>query len=239
MRLVWFAGLTLGALPACSEPDTEAVPAEVHWMEWPAEVVAAAPFTVRVVGSAVACGRRFRLKVPVARDESAVTFEPYYLVDGRSNICVLQEPDRSASSIIDLGYFDTRAPVPGLAAEYPRTYELRAAASVYSSVAHAAEALPVRTFGQVTVRMSGADGSRTNAGGFVYTARDPAGCLRVIPNFLYPGYLLENPPDTSSSWYGFVRGYLYEPAAPVCGEARVFHLVTRNQTTQGAQSTSR
>ncbi|MGH7568838.1 MAG: hypothetical protein ACREL9_07700 [Gemmatimonadales bacterium] len=228
MRLVWSAWLALAVLPACSEPDIEAVPAQVHWMEWPAEVLAGAPFTVRVVGSALGCGRRFRLKVPVARDQSAVTFEPYYLVDGRTDICILEERARPAPDIIDLGYFDTRAPVPGLAAEYPRTYELRAAASIYATLDLEAEPLPVRTFGQVTVRVTGADGSRTNAGGFVYTVRDPAGCLRIVPNFLYPGYLLENPPDTSSSWYGFVRGYLYEPAAPVCGEARVFHLVSRN-----------
>jgi len=38
---------------------------------------------------------------------------------------------------------------------------------------------------------------------------------------------VENPPDTTTFWSAFVQGYLYAPAAPVCGEKRVFHLVAR------------
>ena len=50
MRAVSFACLALAPLAACTEPDSEIVSAEVTWMEWPAEVLAATPFTVRFVG---------------------------------------------------------------------------------------------------------------------------------------------------------------------------------------------
>src|SRR6266566_2765930 len=53
--------------------------------------------------------------------------------------------------------------------------------------------------------------------------------VALSPYGVYPGYVIENPPaDTAEYWFGFVRGYIYEPAAPVCGEAKVFHLVTRD-----------
>jgi hypothetical protein len=37
---------------------------------------------------------------------------------------------------------------------------------------------------------------------------------------------LENPPDTTRYWWGFVRGYIQPVAA--CGAFRTFHLVSRN-----------
>ena len=53
--------------------------------------------------------------------------------------------------------------------------------------------------------------------------------MLIKPTGLYkPGaaMALENPPDTSSSWYGFVRGEIQPVAA--CGAFRTFHLVSRN-----------
>jgi hypothetical protein len=31
-----------------------------------------------------------------------------------------------------------------------------------------------------------------------------------------------------TAFYAFVTGYLYDAPAPICGESKVFHLVTRN-----------
>jgi hypothetical protein len=50
----------------------------------------------------------------------------------------------------------------------------------------------------------------------------------VQPYGLYPGYVLENSSDTAQYWTAFVRGYIYEPAAPVCGKTKVFHLLSQN-----------
>jgi hypothetical protein len=229
MRLLPVLGCAL-ALAACSEPDTRAIPVEVQWAEWPAEVLAATPFTVRLLGYGPGCYARQELRVPVRVDQSAVTFEPYFLVnDDGQDICLprLDLLPAGASPIpIDVGYYDTRAPVPGLAAQYPRTYEIRASAAVYA--APRLEALPVRMFGEVTVRSDSASGARTNAAGNVYAWRDSLGCVRLVPPFTSPGIVIENPPaDTASWWSGFVRGYLYDRAASICGDRRVFHLVTR------------
>ena len=42
------------------------------------------------------------------------------------------------------------------------------------------------------------------------------------------GYLLEDQADTTGLMNAFVRGYIHHAAAPVCGETRVFHLLSRN-----------
>jgi len=88
------------------------------------------------------------------------------------------------------------------------------------------------TFGEVIVRPTLPSPSLVrNAAGAVTAQRDSTGCLRIRPSgLLGPGgaIVVENPPDTSTQWWGSVRGYIYQPAAPVCGEPRVFHLVTRN-----------
>jgi len=70
-----------------------------------------------------------------------------------------------------------------------------------------------------------------NAAGFVIAQRDSAGCTRIRPSGLSnpsAAVVVENPADTTAQWYGFVRGYIYQPAAAVCGAATVFHLVARN-----------
>ncbi len=118
--------------------------------------------------------------------------------------------------------------MPGLAAQYPRSYEIRAASDV-SALRALAAGLPIRTFGEITVRSDTANAARANAGGLVFAYRDSTGCVEITPAGIYQGYVLENPPaDTASYWSAFVHGYLYKPAAPLCGASRVFHLVTRN-----------
>jgi hypothetical protein len=73
------------------------------------------------------------------------------------------------------------------------------------------------------------ENGRINAGGRAYASRDSLGCVTLFPFGLYPGYVVENPPaDTAQYWSGFVRGYIYEPVAPVCGESKAFHLVSVN-----------
>ena len=81
---------------------------------------------------------------------------------------------------------------------------------------------------RITVRSASIDTDRVNAGGLAYAARDSIGCVTLQPYPVYPGYVIENPPDTAQYWSGFVRGYLYKPAAAVCGATTVFHLVSRN-----------
>lgn len=228
-------GLAAGALAlaACTDSNLQVVPVEVTWMEWPAEVLPATAFNVRLMGYGPGCYRSVELRVPVAVDRSAVSFEPYFLVDGTDPEVLCAEPvaePRVATIPIDVGYYDTRRQVDGLTADYPRTYEMRAAATVYAQYAPGAsgEALPVRTFGQVMVRSDAALTPPLNVGGNVYLYRDSLACARAVPVFLYPGYVIENPPADTAAWFGFVRGYLYTPPQPVCGETRVLKVVTWN-----------
>ncbi len=232
MRPASFVLWLVVAVVACSsEPDTRIEAAQVSWMEWPAEVLAATPFTVRLVGYSVSCVEVAKFVTAPTVDQSAVTFEPYFLLTGRPVVCPLDGTRQSAvrtPTISIAPFFDTRAAVPGLDAQVPRTYEIRAGTDVSVPAARESQ-LPIRTFGEVTVRSAGVVTERLNAGGLVYTSRDSLGCVTLFPYAIYPGYVIENPPaDTAQYWSGFVRGYIYEPAAQVCGESKVFHLVTRN-----------
>jgi len=228
MRRALCAILSLGVV-ACSEPDLDVEPSVVSWMEWPEEVPVATPFSVHLTTSTAGCGVRGTVQLPVSVSNSAVTFEPVFLVEGRDNVvCVARAME---AAVVGPGYKDTTAVVPGLPAQYPRSYEMRATASVYvPQSVQAGTSLPVRTFGQVIVRQTVPPGGRTNVGGQAFATPQPSGCVRLRPlgRFDLPGggYVLENPPNASSYWFGFVRGYVYEPATPVCGESRVFHLVS-------------
>jgi hypothetical protein len=229
MRPALFACVSLAAFAACSEPDGDIIAAEVNWMEWPAEVLASEPFSVRLIGYAVSCREVLHFDPGATVDASAITFEPFFLVSRNLGPCPLYERRitlGSRSPIIP-PFFDTRAPVSGLTPPAPRSYEIRGAADVSTDVG-SPRSLPVRTFGEVTVRSVGADPSRTNVGGMVYTYRDTTGCLVIAPFGIGNGYVVENPPDTTTYWSAFVRGYLHKPAASVCGAREVFHLVSRN-----------
>lgn len=221
----------LFALPvvACSEPETRFEPAQVTWMEWPAEVSTATPFTVRLVGPGMYCVRVLRFVTAPKVDQSAVTFEPYFLLDGPPRACypaASAAPEDPAFLVPFEAVFDTVTGVPGLAAEASRTYEMRAGTNV--SARNFLAGYPIRTFGDVVVSTAQVENGRINAGGLATATRDSLGCVTLRPYGLHPGYLVENPPADTTPGYAFVRGYVYEPAAPVCGQARVFHLVTRN-----------
>jgi len=187
-------------------------------MDWPAEVNAGQTFRARLVVSNV-CALDAQFRAGASADQSAVTFAPSFLVSNDQIACLL------ATIAID-----TAGTAPGLAAASARTYEMRASTLAFAFNAEGAKGLPVGTYGEVTVRPSGADRSRRNAGGYATLDTDSLGCVRVRPAGLYrpaAALVLENQPDTVGVSSAFVRGYIYDAPAPVCGETRVFHLVSR------------
>lgn len=230
MRLPSFVLLLAVSVSACSEPDSRIEPAQVGWMEWPAEVSVTTPFSARLIGYNPSCAQVLKFVTAPTVDQSAVTFEPYFLITGQPNYCRLDVagsgPLDTASIRLVAQFFDTKADVPGLEAEFSRTYEMRAGTTV--STRNFLAGFPIRTFGDITVRTAQVENGRTNAGGTAYASRDSLGCVSLHPFGFYPGYVIENPPaDTAQYWSAFVRGYIYDAPAPVCGESKVFHLVTR------------
>jgi hypothetical protein len=214
MRHALFVALSGAILAGCG-PDLRAVPLGVSWLEWPAEVRASEPFDVRMSGYLPACGSHF---VPAYHaDLSAVSFEPYALVP-QPPPCV-----NIAALHVAPPVFAETITVSSLEAAAPRTYEMRAATHT------SAVDMVIRTFGDIVVRPDSIQMRRFNAVGHAFAARDQAGCLRIYPVAGYStGYAIENPPDTTSNWSAFVRGYVVTGATPVCGDSTVFHLVTRN-----------
>jgi len=196
-------------------------------MEWPAEVAPAAPFRTRLVVT-WGCGAA-GFKPGGSVDQSAVTFAPYFVQEGL--ICPLAE----RTLTLDIfGSLDTAAAIGGLQADFSRTYEMRAASSAYApELGLNADPVPIRTFGDILVRMPPDPGlaGRKNAAGRAYMVQDSLGCLRLQPLGLFvarSAIVIENPSDTTTYFPRFVRGYIYDLAAPLCGETRVFHLVTVN-----------
>lgn len=224
MRSIVLVALSLGVLVACQPNNTKVNPVNVQWMDWPAEVNAGQAFRTRLVVWGV-CASNPRFRPGASADESAVTFSPYFLVDDDNVLCL-----GASTAPLLIVAIDTAGTAPGLSAMLPRTYEMRGSA-VYSINEAVFNSLPVRTFGDVTVRPSGADASRRNAAGTVSAERDAQHCARVRPIGLYgsaAALVLEDQADTVGLSYVFVRGYIHDAPAPVCGETRVFHLVTRN-----------
>jgi hypothetical protein len=227
MRPAAFATLCLGLFVAC-EPDTTDTtidPVTVQWMDWPAEVNAGQPFRTRLVVWNV-CALEPQFRAGASADQSAVTFAPYFLVSKAQIECLTE---RTPTLLVVIA-IDTAGTAPGLAAPSARTYEMRGSTM---DVAYTAGAppLPVGTYGDVTVRPSGADPSRRNAGGYATLETDSLGCVRLRPTGLYsPGaaLVLEDQADTAGISFAFVKGYIHDAATPVCGETKVFHLVSRN-----------
>jgi hypothetical protein len=152
-------------------------------------------------------------------------FAPYFTYESEA-YCYARESEAPFVAVV----LDTAGTAPGLAAEFARTYEMRAAASVYARSENVLQSFPVRTFGVVTVRPSGAAPSRRNGAGYISIETDIEGCVRVRPAGIYApsaGLPLEDQADTVGVSGAFVRGYIYEATVPVCGETTVFHLVTR------------
>jgi hypothetical protein len=218
MRAAVFATLCLSLLAACGL-DSKIDPVTVQWMDWPAEVNAGQPFRTRLVVWNV-CALDARFRAGVSADQSAVTFAPYFLVSNDKIECLL--------AVIAI---DTAGTAPGLAAPSARTYEMRASTMDLAFGVASAQAIPVGTYGEVTVRPTGADPSQRNAAGYAIVDTDSLGCVRLRPAGLYnpdAALVLEDQADTTGLAHAFVRGYIHDVVTPVCGQTRVFHLVSRN-----------
>jgi hypothetical protein len=184
-------------------------------MDWPAEVVAGQPFRTRIVVWGLCAVRPvFHAGPQVA--VSAVTFEPFFTFDSPA-YCAF---DQASTSLVAFA-LDTAGIAPGLGllATGSRQYRMQALADK-----------PSRVFGEVTVQASSPDESRRNAAGWIFSQLDSLGCRRISPLGLYSPesqLVLENPTDTANLSGRFVQGYIYQAAAPVCGESTVFHVVSR------------
>lgn len=213
----------LAALVGCkSDNAIEPVPTEVKWMEWPAEVTAATPFTVRLLVPWPFCDQNCPFNFGTSTDESAVTFAPYFLEE-RNDVLVIAGALRPYHEALD-----TVATVAGLAASVPRTVGMRGAS--YGITPPPDAGLLPFTFGTLALRSSDPDTSRRNASGVANKGRDNLGCVRLGPDGTNdPGlrYVLDDQADTTRFWYKFVRGYIYDSATPVCGETRLFHIEAR------------
>jgi len=224
MRPVLLASVC--ALIAACGSDLTVASSTVEWMEWPAEVPVATPFKVRMLVSRPGCSQGV-YKPGASADQSAVTFAPYFLVKDKPQICPLEALQ------LDIYYvdLDTVGTAPGLAANYVRTFEMRASSSVYGPERLTAADLPVRTYGEVTVRLNNSDGPESttrNAGGFANQFVDN-GCVQLQPvGGLGWSYVLEDQADTTGFAYAFVRGYVHDVVTPVCGQTSVFELLSRN-----------
>jgi hypothetical protein len=218
-------------LVACDSSDQEFQPGVVEWMEWPAEVRTATPFEVRLLLPFPSC-HQWVYKPRVSADESAVTFEPYFLVDKGQPICLPTEQVHvQVSPIVPNFMLDTLATAPGLVTASDRTFEIRATADVSAPAPSPGVSSPVRTFGNLIVRSTDPDTARRNAGGIVVLQLDIEGCALIQPAGSYNpalGIVLEDQADTAGLNWAFVRGYIHTAAAPVCGQTRLFHLESRN-----------
>ncbi|HET9384782.1 MAG TPA: hypothetical protein VFO67_06515 [Gemmatimonadales bacterium] len=201
-------------------------PVTVQWMEWPAEVAAGQPFRTRLIVWGV-CAVNPRFQAGPSADESAVTFEPYFLLSGDAIYCRAAQPVERLAAIP----IDTAGMAPALSPDLARAYEMRASASVYVGTARALASLPVRTFGSVIVRPGEPNSTNHNAAGYVSVGVDTLGCVRVLPAWTYGpgrGIVIDNPDDTIGIAGAFVRGFIYDLTVPKCGETRAFHLVAVN-----------
>lgn len=196
-------------------------------MEWPADVQAATPFRVRMVVYWPCAADGFRVGSNV--NPSAVTLNPYFLRQNTEILCALAGPQVTDLTI---GSLDTAGYAPALRVSSTRTFEMRA--QVFTS--EIAPLLQSSTnvllpFGVVTIHPRSDPlplPARRNAGGTVRVEVDPLGCVRIRTGGAFgpnATLVLDNPSDTLGLSGSFARGYIYEPAAPMCGETKVFHWV--------------
>jgi len=232
MRLLHYLPILALPLAAC-ESDTEVRGGIVQWMEWPAEVRANTPFNVQlVIAEPGDCGQQSTYRPRVFADQSAVTFSPYFIVEPPRPTCAAARAYYPPTGMLVIGALETVGIAPGLRASLARVFEMRGASSAYALPMSTAEVggQPVRTFGSFTVRPDAPVDTRQFAAGFVAKLLDTS-CARIIPIGVYHldgAYVLEDQADTAGLRGAFVRGYIYQPPGPVCGESqRVFHLVAR------------
>lgn len=208
--------MSLVLLIAC-EPDGRVSRSGLYWMDWPAEVQSGVQFNVRMV-LLDPCGGWDAFRPDPSADQSAITFQPYFLGVRDDVLC---------AAALRIGGLDTVVTAPRLTPAARQTIEMLGA--VWPE--QGSSPFPIRTFGDVVVVPASPDPARRNAAGWVYSSTDTLGCRRIQPAGAYrPGTALplEDQTDTSSVLGHFVRGYIHDASAPVCGETRVFHLLSRN-----------
>lgn len=205
MRMNTLAGaLAVLACAACEDSlAPRRVPLTVDWMEWPAQVTAAAPGAVRVVTSASGCGAVY-LRSVAAGDRIVVE------VDFEA------QPGRVCAA--SLTAVDTMIPLPVLAGD-PAYYWIEA--RIYDSwnskfVQH--------TFGRL--RFGAPSDPVTLVGGLATLYAETNGCGIAIPQGL-SRYAVTNLPADTSFWH--VRHVMLEgrldPAVPApCGSLPALRL---------------
>jgi len=189
---------------ACTDPsDVTILAPEAAWIEWPAEVRAGEPFDVRLVGYYPGCYPRQELRIEVLRTDVQVAVRTEWLIEGANDNNPLCDP----------GLYDTLVTVAGLAAANDRTYEVL---TVHP------DRPPPRPVGTILVRPTGPIATDPRNGlGTVVGSTDIEGCAVMQRAFDAP-IPVDNPP--ADQWLGYVFGYFFTPAAPLCGQTRVFHL---------------
>lgn len=198
-RLATIAAAIMAGLACPTEPET-IIPAQPAWMAWPAEVRAGVNFNVRLVVHAPGCYPRQDLQVGVFRSAADIAFQAEWLVEGTS------------SGVCDPGYVDTLVALTGLPATTDSTYRVFAVP---------VESGPFLLMGTLLARRTAALSNNTGAAGTAVGSTDIEGCAVMQPPFDSP-IPVENPP--AATWMGFVRGYFFTPAAPLCGQTRAFHV---------------
>src|SRR6267378_2758510 len=131
MRALYY--LTILALPlAGCGPDIAVEPGIIQWMEWPAEVRANTPFSVRlVIAEPGDCGQQSIYRPRVFADQSAVTFSPYFIVERPREPCpAVLRAFYPPTGMIVIGALETVATAPRLRASFARVFDMRGASSV-------------------------------------------------------------------------------------------------------------
>lgn len=199
MRAALFVMSCGVSLIACRNPfGTHTGQLAAEWMEWQEATQVGKPVSVLIAGG-MTCGAEYERRYEISN--SAIIFTPYEVV-----------PDKVPCMPFVPVMFVDRIELPHLPVD---TYQLRSGN---------------RVFGELVITAAPPAASRLMGAGRVSVVRDPDSCVRLRPvmNIVIRPMPLENPPDTTSNWMGFVTGTITEGAAPVCEGPRVFHLLTRN-----------
>lgn len=202
MRPAVFTMTCLGFLTACGPlgPDSRVEPLFADWMEWRAEVQMDKPVNVLIVGFQQ-CGAAYVRRYEVDQANATILFNPYQVVP--ETPCLSFAPVMFADNI-------------GVTDLHVGTYQLQSGD---------------RVFGEVVVTPDAPDAPPLIGAGGATFVRDPDGCLRLRPAMAYmPHFMpLQDQADTIADWTNsFVTGHIVQVSAPVCGQTRVFHLLSKN-----------
>jgi len=211
--------LTLGPLcawllgPACISPD-EIVLSETRpsWMEWPREVRAGEPFSIRVF-TYPGCGTVRPLRIDVQHSDSAITLQAFRIM--RFKDFGAHEPCQTFVNDVD-----TLVPIWGIGGHDDRVYSINILSQDFDSTG--ALLHQVQSIGTILVRaVTPIDSNGIVGGGWVQGYANEAGCpLIFVPN--KGPTLVDNAPPLP--WSGFIFGHEIPSPNPSCGRAQAFHI---------------